>query len=294
MKHRIRLLSLLPLLLMAAVPEARGQQQAPLHLKRSADTLEAVEMAVSTETAHYKPMFGAGASDAEVPLGVTRYGQLIVEPEGRSQSVTREGEELVYYVLGGTGLLRYGDQEVPISRDDFFYVPPGTAHRFSNPREDTLEVMTMGFSASEDAPAGAGASDELKIANASDVPFQVLGSHGGTVTYRLLMGTTESERDRLAAAERMTSLYVMDFKPGGTNKPHQHGQAEEIYFLLQGHGEMVAGTPEGDSERYPAEAGDAFFFTPGSPVGFYSGNEEGEPHARILAVRATVPGAGEE
>lgn len=290
MKHRTSLLSLLPLLLMAAATEAQGQT--PLHLKRSADTLEAVEMAISTETAHYKPLFGAGASDAEVPLGVTRYGQLIVESEGRSQSVTREGEELVYYVLGGTGLLRYGDQEVPISRDDFFYVPPGTAHRFSNPREDTLEVMTMGFSVPE-GPAGA-ASAELKIANASDVPFQVLGSHGGTVTYRLLMGTTESERDRLAAAERMTSLYVMDFKPGGTNKPHRHGQAEEIYFLLQGHGEMVAGAPDGTSERYPAEAGDAFFFTPGSPVGFYSGNEEGEPHARILAVRSTAPGTEEE
>ena len=98
----------------------------------------------------------------------------------------------------------------------------------------------------------------------------------------------------------------MDFKPGGTNKPHRHAQAEEMYFVLQGHGEMVAGVrggpgaPDslgatgGASKRYPVEAGDAFFFTADSPVGFYSGNEEGEAPARILAIRSMLPGAEKE
>ena len=33
----------------------------------------------------------------------------------------------------------------------------------------------------------------------------------------------------------------MDFAPGGTNFPHHHETAEEIYLVLDGQGEMVAG-----------------------------------------------------
>jgi mannose-6-phosphate isomerase-like protein (cupin superfamily) len=33
----------------------------------------------------------------------------------------------------------------------------------------------------------------------------------------------------------------MDFAPGGTNIPHHHDNAEEIHYVLRGHGDMVAG-----------------------------------------------------
>jgi hypothetical protein len=60
--------------------------------------------------------------------------------------------------------------------------------------------------------------------------------------------------------------------------------------MLQGKGEMVAGeTPEGEPRRYPVKAGDAFFFSRNSLVGFYSETQEGEPHVRILAVRSKYP-----
>ena len=56
-----------------------------------------------------------------------------------------------------------------------------------------------------------------------------------------MMGDTRSTRDRIAAAHVLTSLYVMEFAPGGTNFPHHHETEEEIYVLLNGRGEMVAG-----------------------------------------------------
>ena len=37
-----------------------------------------------------------------------------------------------------------------------------------------------------------------------------------------VMGTTKSTRDKLAAANQMASLFIMDFAPGGTNIPHHH------------------------------------------------------------------------
>ena len=77
-------------------------------------------------------------------------------------------------------------------------------------------------------------TDELMVASADEVPLLVLGQHGPTTKFKLLMGTTKSERDRLAAAYQVNSLFIMDFAAGGTNIPHKHEKEEEIYFVLQG------------------------------------------------------------
>ena len=61
----------------------------------------------------------------------------------------------------------------------------------------------------------------------------------------------------------------MDFAPGGTNWPHRHQAAEEIYLIRDGQGEIVAGGGTGGVEgRYAAKAGDAYYFRPNCPVGF--------------------------
>jgi len=40
----------------------------------------------------------------------------------------------------------------------------------------------------------------------------------------------------------VTSFFWMNFAPGGTNFPHHHETAEEIYLVLDGNGEMAAGS----------------------------------------------------
>ena len=149
--------------------------------------------------------------------------------------------------------------------------------------------MVMGFNIPEGAEVAP--ASELQIANANDVELQILGQHGPTSQFKLLMGTTRSRRDRLAAAVVMGSLFIMDFAPGGTNIPHNHAREEEIYFILRGSGDMVAGVDsEGNDLRHPATEGDAFCILPNTRVGFYSGAKEGEPHDVILAVRSFLPG----
>ena len=119
------------------------------------------------------------------------------------------------------------------------------------------------------------------------VPVQ---GHGPTTMFKLLMGTTASQRDRLAAASQMVSLFIMDFAPGGTNIPHHHEMEEEIYYVLRGRGDMVAGGgANGNEGRYPAHTGDAFFIRLNATVGFYSGSKESEPHDLVLAVRSRFP-----
>ena len=152
-----------------------------------------------------------------------------------------------------------------------------------------VKVIVMGYQ----IPAGRTVEppSKLMLANADDVPLQVLGQHGPTTQFKLLMGLTSSKRDKLAAAYVMNSLFLMDFAPGGTNIPHNHAAEEEIYLLVRGSGDMVAGRDAaGKDVRHPVTQGAAFFFKPGTQVGYYSNAKEGEAHDLILAVRSNLPG----
>ena len=104
---------------------------------------------------------------------------------------------------------------------------------------------------------------KLMLASAAGVQRQILGQHGPTTQFKLLMGLTSSERDKLAAAYVMNSLFIMDFAPGGTNIPHKHASEEEIYLLVRGSGDMVAGLDaDGREVRHPVKQGAAFFLSP--------------------------------
>jgi mannose-6-phosphate isomerase-like protein (cupin superfamily) len=261
------------------------------YLKRSLNEITEVPAEMTTNSAHYFPVFGLGDNNSSIIRGIERYGFLILDPEGFSNMTSLKNEEQVFYIIDGTGIFKYGDESVPVTANDYFYLPSDVRSGFSNPREKPLTILIMGFPiqpGNKVTPAS-----KMMIANSGEVPFQVLGSHGPTTQFQLLMGTTESKRDKIAAACQVTSLFVMDFAPGGTNIPHRHEREEEIYYVLRGTGEIVAGeTSDGKENRILSDAGDVFFFSPSTLIGFYSGNKDGEEHARILAVRFKYPPVG--
>lgn len=267
---------------------AMGNDQ--LFYLRFVPNLKATEddLTKGVEGASYKPIFGKGDKNADRLNGVERFGELTIGPNGRSALVGYPKEEQLYYVVEGAGTLHYGGEKHPLKTDDFMYLPVGVEHGVSNYTDSPIRILVMGYRIPEDANVKP--TPKLQIANANDVELLVLGSHGPTTKYKLLMGTTESERDKLAAASQMKSLFIMDFSPGGTNNPHRHAKEEEIYFVLRGYGAMVAGLDKhGNVSRHPAQKGDAFYFAAGTEVGFYSGSKEGEPHSLILAVRSRDP-----
>jgi mannose-6-phosphate isomerase-like protein (cupin superfamily) len=276
-------LSFLTILILTGTIDAEAQ-----YLRRSVAELTEAKIELSAASAHYLPMFGEGDDSSATVKGLIRYGNLNINPYGKSKTIKYSEQEQVIYVLEGSGILNCAKVEVPIGRNDFIYIPAGCRFSLSNPRERKLSVFIMGFRVMPGNDVKP--SSKMMIANADEVPFQVLGSHGPTTTFQLLMGTTESTRDKLAAACQVTSLFVMDFASGGTNIPHRHDDEEEIYFILRGKGDIVAGeTPDGKELRHPSREGDAYFFSPETLIGFYSGNNECEEHARILAVRFKYP-----
>ncbi|HUX96584.1 MAG TPA: cupin domain-containing protein [Bacteroidales bacterium] len=260
---------------------ANGEAQ---YLKRSLSSAPEVKIELSTGTAHYSSLFGEGDDNSGIIRGVSRYGRLVIDPGGSSNPVKYDNEEQILFIMGGTGILRYGNENIPVTKNDFMHIPGGMKFSLSNPRDQSLSVILMGFKLKPGICSKN--TSGLMIANTDEVKFQTLPSHGPTTQFQLLMGTTESTRDRLEAACQVTSLFIMDFASGGTNNPHNHRNEEEIYLILKGKGDIVAGKKDDGSDmRYPSVEGDIYFYSPSTQIGFYSGNKEEEEHARILAVR---------
>jgi mannose-6-phosphate isomerase-like protein (cupin superfamily) len=268
----------------------------PAFLRRSVADIAEQAIDLSTATAKYKPIFGTG--DPNAPnVRVVRFGELTVAPGGSSKTVSDKGTEGVFYVLAGSGTVQCGPDKVPAKQNDFVYLPAGIDYGVSNQSQEPLRLLLMTFKVTEGGETPAPA--KLMMASADEVRLQTLPSHGPTTQFKLLMGTTQSKRDKLAVAQQITSLFLMDFAAGGTNIPHRHAKEEEIYYILRGHGDIVAGTDAAKKEmRHASKEGDVYYFTHGTLIGFYSDGREGEDHAQILAVRwplaAAKPGTASE
>jgi quercetin dioxygenase-like cupin family protein len=240
---------------------------------------------ISTRSCHYKPIFGVGDSATSSVRSVARYGEVTVDPNGSCKGVSYPREEQIYYILDGEGLLNYGGQKAAVGEGDFMYLPPGIGHGISNNSHNLCRLIIMGFT----IPPGTAISvpSKLQLANVQGVKEQTDVGHPASVLYRLLLGNREGTHDKIDCGIVVTSLFLMDFAPGGTNLPHRHEIAEEIYLVLDGHGLIVAGGGmNGVEGLHAAVARDAYFFRPNCTVGFYN-SQGGKAH--ILAVRSWVP-----
>ena len=254
--------------LWAQLPERKVD---PTFLHRFIPNVEFQAADVTTDVCRYKPLFGAG-DDSPLVRGVARFGEITVSG-GACKTVSYPAEEQVYVIMEGEGTVQYGDTVAPVKRNDFLYLPANVKHGISG----RLRLFVMGFR----IPPDTAPPPKLMIANLDEIQKQTVGGHPDSVVYQLMMGDTASKRDRIAAGHLLTSLYVMEFAPGGTNFPHHHDAEEEIYVLLDGTGQMVAG-----DGQFPSRPGDAYFFRLNATVGFY--NSRSTP-AHILAVRSRYP-----
>jgi mannose-6-phosphate isomerase-like protein (cupin superfamily) len=280
---------LLPVLLLLAVGlRAEDHPVDPTWLHRYVPELAQAKSDLASETCHYRPIFGEGDKDNRSLQTVARFGEATLDAHGNCQTVSYERQEEIYFVVEGAGSLRYEDQVQPVRKHDFTYLPPGAKHSISNTGDQPLRVMVMGFKIPKSISIVA-SFPHPKVANLEDAKEETVSGHPNSVLYKLLAGLRTGKRDLIDEAYVMDSFFWMDFTPGGTNWPHHHEAAEEIYLVIDGQGEMVAGSGmDGVEGRYPAKAGDAYYFRPNCTVGFYNQSKP-DAKAYILAVRARVP-----
>lgn len=259
----------------------------PTWLYRDVSTLAEQKVDLSSESCHYTAIFGEGDSEAKLPQSVARFGELTVAPHGTCQMVEYPREEELYFVLDGSGMLHYGEKSHSLTPNDFTYVPPTVRHSISNPSSEALRVVLTTVRIRPETALAPPA--ELAVANLAEIKEETVGGHPNSVLYKLLIGPHTGTRDRINATYTVADFFLMDFAPGGTNTPHHHEVAEEIYLVLDGEGQMAAGGGmDGVQGLHHSKAGDAYYFRPNCTVGFYN-QKASSAKAHILAVRVFVP-----
>jgi mannose-6-phosphate isomerase-like protein (cupin superfamily) len=275
------------LIVLASELAAQDRQVDPTWLRRYVPQVSEARVDFTSGTCHYKPIFGEADTENRIMRSVARFGEVTLDAQRKCQPALYDHQEEIYFILEGKGVLRYGDRTYAMRPNDFTYLAPGVKHSIENSSEQVLRVLVMGFKVPPSIEIGA--PPEAKIVNMDDMKEETVEGHPKSVLYKLLVGPRSGKRDAIDQAFVVTSFFLMNFAPGGTNFPHHHEVAEEIYLVLDGEGEMVAGSgSDGIEGRYPAKAGDAYYFRPNCTVGFYNQNKPGAK-AHILAVRSRIP-----
>ena len=259
----------------------------PTWLHREVSALREHRIDLSTGSCHYTPIFGEGDVEAQLPQSIGRFGELTVDPRGGCETVEYPRQEELYFVRDGSGVLRYGQESHTLTPNDFAYVSPTVRHSVSNLSDKPLQLVVTTVRIAPDTSISSPA--KLVVANLDELKEQTVEGHPTSVQYKLLIGPRTGTRDRINATYAVADFFLMDFAPGGTNLPHHHEMAEEIYLILNGEGQMAAGGGmDGVEGLHPAKPGDAYYFRPNCTVGFYNRNAP-DAKAHILAVRAVVP-----
>ena len=275
------------LFITAPVFAAENWKVDPSWLHRFVPDVRSTQIDLSSSSCQYTPIFGEGDKEERAMLNISRFGEATLDSRGRCQTVQYERQEELYFVLAGNGVLHYADQNYPIRANDFTYIAPGVKHAIENNSPEALRVVVMSFKIPLSLSIGTPPA-QPKIVNMDRLKEETVSGHPSSVLYKLLAGPRSGTRDAIDQGYVVVSLFWMDFAPGGTNFPHHHETAEEIYLVVDGEGDMVAGGGmDGVEGRHAAKAGDAYYFRPNCTVGFYNQNNPGAK-AHILAVRSRV------
>jgi mannose-6-phosphate isomerase-like protein (cupin superfamily) len=266
---------------------AQGRKVEPTWLYRDVSVLHDREADFTSKSCHYTPIFGEGEVESKLPQSVSRFGELVVDAHGACQTVEYPHQEELFFVRDGSGLMSYGEQSHPLAANDFTYAPPTVRHAVSNPSSQPLRLVVATVKIPADTSIAQ--APKLVVANLDELKEQTVGGHPKSVLYKLLIGPRTGTRDRINATYTVADFFLMDFAPGGTNFPHHHETAEEIYLVLDGQGKMAAGGGmDGVEGLHPTKSGDAYYFRQNCTVGFYN-QDAPDAKAHILALRVFVP-----
>ena len=140
-----RLAALLTAIFCIPLLHADERKIDPTFLYRDTSAVKETRSDLTTAACHYKPLFGQGDPDTSVVVGVARYGEALIDPHGACATVQYPGEDQVYVVLDGKGTVNYGNEIVPLGKEDYLYLPATVPHTLKNSSASPLVVVVMGF-----------------------------------------------------------------------------------------------------------------------------------------------------
>lgn len=158
--------------------------------------------------------------------------------------------EQFYYVLAGDGEVQIGDQRFPLTAGTAAYLPPGLPHQaFASPASEWLEHLVVSCHVSR---TGTGP----RVVNWRQVR-PAAGAHAAAVIWALLESADSTPPDTdqpcLLGFHYLTRQALVR---GRTSDRHQHDDKEQVYYVLEGEGTLVAADrvyhlTEGDTVYLP-------------------------------------------
>ena len=162
-----------------------------------------------------------------------------------------EGQEQYYYILSGDAEVLIEDERVPVSEGSVTYFPPGVHHQLLGENaSDWIQYLIISCRVAE----GDERQSQARVLNWRDAT-PAMGVHGSAVTWQLL--------ERLDPDEAVTDqpcllafwyLARQAVSRGKSSDFHQHDDKEQVYYVLEGEGTVVAGF-----EAHPVREGDTVY-----------------------------------
>src|SRR5271163_2259943 len=94
-QHAAVFIALFALILCASQVHGDERTIDPTFLYRDTSTVREKTSDLTTATCHYKPLFGQGDTDTSVVVGIARYGEAVIDPNGVCAAVQYPEEDQV-------------------------------------------------------------------------------------------------------------------------------------------------------------------------------------------------------
>jgi len=182
-----------------------------------------------------------------------------------------DNAEQYYYILSGTADVRIGDDTCPVSEGSVAYFPPGVGHQLIGDRNpDWMQYLIISCPVPDEKLGEGKPIGQPRVLNWRDASPN-MGDHGKAVTWQLLerLDTDESGTDQPC----LLSFWYLARQAvgmGHASDYHQHDDKEQIYYILEGEGTVVAGF-----DAFPVKTGDAVYLPLGVPHVILNDRHEG-------------------
>ena len=165
-----------------------------------------------------------------------------------------DAQEQFYYVVSGSGEALIGEVRYPMRAGSIAYLPPSVPHQFfANPQEDRVEHLVVSCPVERQGSAA-------RVVNWREVVPKT-GDHGDAVIWHLLESVDESEPETdqpcLLGFHYVTQQALV---LGKASDRHQHDDKEQVYYVAEGQGALIAG-----DDLYSIREGDAVYLPMGVP-----------------------------
>ena len=161
---------------------------------------------------------------------MNRYSHATLDARYSTAPTKLAGEQEVFYVCSGTGMLRWGTESAELRNGIAFLVPPNLEFVITNTGDDPLEMYLV----SEPVPGDFRVNTTIIVRDEHIIPYDTSNVHWSMI-FKRLFGTNDG-------LYHIQSVLTVNFAPLTMGQPHSHGEGvEETWLSLEGDVNLLLG-----------------------------------------------------